>query len=44
MSWEQRDIGGLGIYLVIKKMDAVHYAYVDQQNVLTIEKMIRLQT
>jgi len=44
MSWEQRDIGGLGIYLVIKKMDAVHYAYVDHQNVLTIEKMIRLQT
>ena len=40
LSWKQRHIGGLGIYLVIKKMDAVHYAYEDNHNVLTIEKNI----
>ena len=41
LSWMQRRIGGLGIYLVTKKMDNVHYAYVDNQNVLTIEKLIK---
>lgn len=38
--WNQRHIGGLGIYLVTRKMDDVHYAYVDQKNILTIEKVI----
>jgi anti-sigma regulatory factor (Ser/Thr protein kinase) len=37
LSWKQRPIGGLGIYLVLKKMDAVRYAYTENQNVLTIE-------
>ena len=41
LSWMQRRIGGLGIFLVTKKMDNVHYAYVDNQNVLTIEKLIK---
>ena len=40
LHWKQRRIGGLGIFLVIKKMDAVHYAYKDNHNVLTIEKNI----
>ena len=40
LSWKQRRIGGLGIFLVIKKMDNVRYAYVDNKNVLTIEKII----
>lgn len=40
LSWEDRSIGGLGIVLVIKKMDGVSYAYVDHKNVLTIEKVI----
>ena len=39
-SWKLRPIGGLGIYLVTKKMDAIHYAYEDNKNVLTIEKGI----
>ena len=39
LSWNHRHIGGLGIYLVIKKMDAVRYAYEDNKNVLTIEKV-----
>jgi anti-sigma regulatory factor (Ser/Thr protein kinase) len=38
LSWKLRPIGGLGIYLVLKKMDDVRYVYVDQKNVLTIEK------
>ncbi len=39
-SWKLRPIGGLGIYLVLHKMDDVRYAYVDHKNVLTIEKKI----
>ena len=41
LSWEHRPIGGLGIYLVTKKMDDVRYAYMDNKNVLTIEKTIK---
>ena len=40
LPWELRHIGGLGIYLVKKKMDDVRYAYVDNKNVLTIEKVV----
>ena len=43
LSWEQREIGGLGIFLVVNKMDEVRYAYEDHQNVLTIEKEINPQ-
>jgi anti-sigma regulatory factor (Ser/Thr protein kinase) len=35
---DEREIGGLGIYLVKKIMDAVSYEYRDRQNVLTIGK------
>lgn len=41
LSWNHRNIGGLGIFLIIEKMDAVHYAYEDNENVLTIERIIR---
>ena len=37
---EDRDIGGLGIYMVKKSMDAVDYAYRNGQNVLRIKKII----
>lgn len=40
LSWKLRHIGGLGIFLVIKKMDDVRYAYVGNENVLTIEKSV----
>ena len=40
LSWKQRHIGGLGIYLVIKKMDAVRYAYENSKNILTIQKQL----
>jgi sigma-B regulation protein RsbU (phosphoserine phosphatase) len=35
---EERPVGGLGIYLVRKSMDAVDYQYRDGQNVLTISR------
>ncbi len=38
---EEREIGGLGIYLVKKSMDAMSYEYEDGKNILTIEKMLR---
>ena len=37
---EERRIGGLGIFLTIKKMDEVKYAYVNNENILTIKKTI----
>lgn len=37
---EERRIGGLGIFLTIKKMDEVKYEYTDQQNILTIMKKL----
>ena len=38
---EEREIGGLGIFMVKKSMDEVHYAYQDGQNILTMVKYIR---
>ena len=35
---EEREIGGLGIFMVKKTMDRIIYAYADGMNVLTIEK------
>ena len=40
LSAEQREIGGLGIYMVKKSMDAVSYEYRDGQNILQIKKNI----
>ena len=40
LSWKKRHIGGLGIFLLRRKMDDVRYAYEDNKNVLTIEKVI----
>ena len=41
MTWKRRRIGGLGIFLVTKKMDDIHYVYEDNKNILTIEKVIK---
>ena len=35
---EDREIGGLGIYIVKKTMDGVDYKYEDGKNILTIRK------
>lgn len=40
LPWQQRHVGGLGIFLILRKMDAVRYTYEDKKNILTIEKML----
>lgn len=40
LSAEERDIGGLGIYMVKKSMDDITYDYQDGKNILTIKKKI----
>ena len=40
LSLEERQIGGLGIFIVKKTMDAVNYEYKDGKNILTIKKNI----
>lgn len=40
LSVEEREIGGLGIYMVKKTMDDVSYEYKDGQNILRIKKNI----
>ena len=37
---EDREIGGLGIYMVKKSMDEITYEYKDGQNILRIKKAI----
>ncbi|MBQ6111886.1 MAG: ATP-binding protein [Synergistaceae bacterium] len=38
LSAEEREIGGLGIYMVKKSMDNIEYEYKDGQNILKIQK------
>ncbi len=38
LSAEEREIGGLGIFMVRKSMDDVQYEYKDRHNILTIRK------
>lgn len=40
LSAQERQIGGLGIYMVKKSMDAMAYAYEDGKNILTIKKKL----
>ena len=40
LSAEEREIGGLGVYMVKKTMDDVSYEYKDGRNILTIRKTI----
>lgn len=40
LSAEERDIGGLGIFMVKKSMDIVEYEYQDSLNILTLKKQI----
>jgi len=40
LSADERQIGGLGIYMVKKSMDSVTYEYRDGQNILAIKKNI----
>lgn len=38
LSLEERQVGGLGIYMVKKSMDEITYEYKDGQNILKIKK------
>ncbi len=38
LSAEERQIGGLGIFMVKKSMDDVKYTYLDGHNILTLKK------
>lgn len=40
LSAEDREIGGLGIYMVKKSMDGISYEYKNGQNILSIKKRI----
>ena len=40
LSADERDIGGLGIYMVKKSMDDITYEYKDGHNILKIKKKI----
>lgn len=40
LSANERDIGGLGIYLCKQMMDSIDYRYEDGNNVLTMKKQI----
>ena len=40
LSADERDIGGLGIYVVKKSMDEITYEYKDGQNILRVRKNI----
>jgi serine/threonine-protein kinase RsbW len=37
---EERDVGGLGIFLISQIMDEIHYARKKNQNILTLTKSI----
>jgi len=37
---EERRIGGLGIFIVLKKMDSVSYERTNNENILTIKKCL----
>ena len=41
LSADERQIGGLGIFLVKKNMDDVKYEYVNGSNILTLKKGLR---
>ena len=38
LSAEERQIGGLGVYMVKKSMDSVSYEYLNGRNIFTIKK------
>ena len=40
LSVEEREIGGLGIFLVRKIVDEIEYRYEDTKNILTVKKFL----
>lgn len=43
LPWEDRKIGGLGIFLVIKNMDDVAYEHTGKENVLSVMKELPIR-
>lgn len=43
LSAEEREIGGLGIFMVKKSMDSLTYDYQEGKNILTIRKTVAAQ-
>lgn len=43
LSAEEREIGGLGVFLCKKLVDDMHYEYKDGKNILTIQKKLEVQ-
>ena len=41
---KDRPIGGLGIFITVKKMDDVKYEYMNNENVITIKKNLSNET
>ena len=41
LSIQERQIGGLGIFMVKKSMDDMTYQYLDGQNILTLRKVLK---
>ena len=41
LSADQREVGGLGIYLCKKMMDSIEYRYEDGNNVLIMRKIVK---
>jgi anti-sigma regulatory factor (Ser/Thr protein kinase) len=41
LSAEEREVGGLGIFLVRKMMDEVTYEYKDGKNILRVRQVIK---
>lgn len=41
LSAKERQIGGLGIYMMKQTMDSVHYAYINGENILTMKKILK---
>ena len=39
---EDRKIGGLGIFMVVKYMDSVTYDYTGDENILTVRKNVKM--
>ena len=40
LSADQREIGGLGIFIAKRTMDSIHYAYENGENILTMLKKL----
>lgn len=38
---EEREIGGLGIFIVKKTMDEISYRYENEKNILTVKKYMK---